>query len=319
MQRYIARRLLMLIPVTVGITVLVFALIHLIPGDPVVVILGSDYTPETAQLLREQLGLNRPIYMQYLSWIADVFRGNLGYSIFPFGGVRYSGDPVSQLILSRLPVTLTLTFGTMAVAVIIAVPVGMASAVKRNSILDNIMRVLSIVGVSMPVFWFGLLLILAFAITLHWLPSSGNIRTLGMKAIILPAIALGVSQAALISRMTRSTMLEALGEDYIRTARAKGLKDVIVYYRHALRNALLPVVTVIGLQFGALLGGAVLTETVFTMPGLGRLLVESVFRRDYPVIQGCVLAIAFLFVMTNLVVDLLYAFLDPRVSLVDGS
>lgn len=282
MQRYIARRLLMLVPVTIGITVLVFALIHLIPGDPVVVILGSDYTPETAKLLREQLGLNRPIYIQYLAWIGNVMHGDLGHSIFPFGGVKYAGDPVSQLILSRLPVTLTLTFGTMALAIVIALPVGMMSAVKRNSVLDNIMRVLSIVGISMPVFWFGLLLIMAFAIKLHWLPSSGNLRALGLKAIILPVVALGVSQAALISRMTRSTMLEVLGEDYIRTARAKGLKDTAVYYRHALRNALLPVVTVAGFQFGALLGGAVLTETVFTMPGLGRLLVDSVFRRDYP-------------------------------------
>lgn len=317
MQRYIARRFLMLVPVLIGATVVVFSFIHLIPGDPIVTILGDEYTPEAAQLLREQLGMDRPVYIQYFAWVGDIARGSLGHSIFPFGGVKFTGHPVSKLIIDTLPTTITLTFGTVILAVVIAIPIGMITAIKRNSVIDTVLRVVSMVGISMPVFWFGLLLIMVFAIELHWLPASGNMRVSGPKAMILPIVTLSISQAALISRMTRSAMLEVLGEDYIRTARAKGLKDIIVYYRHALRNALIPIITVIGFQFGSLLGGAVLTETVFTMPGLGRLLVESVYRRDYPVIQGCVLVIALLFVLTNLVVDLLYAFLDPRVSLAD--
>ncbi|HBY99284.1 MAG: ABC transporter permease [Ardenticatenaceae bacterium] len=316
MQRFILRRLVLLVPVLIGITILVFGMIYMIPGDPVVVILGSDYTPENAELLREELGLNRPVIAQYASWLGNVLHGDLGYSIFPFGGVKYSGQPVGKLILSRLPTTLSLTIGTMILAVLLAIPLGVLSATRRNSIVDNVLRIVSMLGISMPVFWFGLLLILVFAVKLGWLPSNGNFFNSGPKALILPIVALGIAQAGLITRMTRSTMLEVLGEDYIRTARAKGLRESVVYYRHALRNALIPVVTVIGLQVGALLGGAVLTETIFSMPGLGRLLVESVFRRDYPVIQGCVLVITLLFVFTNLVVDILYAILDPRVRLV---
>lgn len=315
MERYLVRRLVMLLPVLIGTTVVVFSLIHLVPGDAALVILGNDYTPEGAQQLRTQLGLDRPLYVQYLDWIGNVLQGNLGNSIYPFGGIKFQGDPVAKIIIDRLPTTLTLTFGTMALSILLALPIGMITAIKRNSATDSILRIVSMIGISMPVFWFGLLLILVFAVRLHWLPANGNISTSGLQALILPVIALGISDAALLSRMTRSAMLEVLAEDYVRTARAKGLKSIVVYYRHALRNALIPIITVVGFQFGGLLSGAILTETIFTMPGLGRLLVESVFRRDYPVIQGCVLVIALMYVVTNLVVDLFYAYLDPRVSL----
>ncbi len=315
MQRYLTRRLVMLLPVLIGTTVIVFSFIRLVPGDAALVILGNDYTPEGARELRNQLGLDRPAYIQYLTWMGNVLQGNLGNSIYPFGGIKFKGDPVVKVIFDRLPTTLALTFGTMVLSILLAVPIGMITAIKRNSAVDSILRIVSMIGISMPVFWFGLLLILVFAIQLHWLPANGNFTTNGFQALILPVVALGISDAALLSRMTRSAMLEVLAEDYVRTARAKGLKDLVVYYRHALRNALIPIVTVVGFQFGGLLSGAVLTETIFTMPGLGRLLVESVFRRDYPVIQGSVLIIALMFVITNLVVDLLYAYLDPRVSL----
>ena len=317
MQRYILRRLFMLIPVLLGISIVVFGFIHLIPGDPVVTILGDDYTDKTAQQLRQVLGLDRPIYVQYFAWFGQVLRGNLGESIFPFGGMKKAGgkDPVLELILARLPTTALLAAGALLVSAITALPLGVITAARKDSLLDNIIRPVSVLGISMPIFWLGLLFILVFALKLHWLPPGGSLGDEGLKVMILPCIALGVYEAGLVTRMTRSTMLEVLGEDYIRTARAKGLREATVYYRHALRNALIPVVTVVGLQFGGLLGGAVLTETVFNLPGLGRLLVESVYRRDYPVIQGCVLFITIFSVFANLVVDILYAFLDPRVSL----
>jgi peptide/nickel transport system permease protein len=203
----------------------------------------------------------------------------------------------------------------MAIAVIIALPLGVITAARRNSALDNGARVVAVLGVSMPIFWLGLLLILVVALKLKWLPPGGSIADNGLKVMILPCLALGIGQAALVTRMTRSIMLEVLGEDYIRTARSKGLAEIFVLYRHALRNALIPVITVIGLQFGRLLGGAVLTESVFNLPGMGRLLVDSVHRRDYPVIQGCVLFIALAFVVANFLVDILYVYLDPRVAL----
>jgi len=317
MSKYILRRLLMLIPVLLGISIVVFAFIHLIPGDPVVTILGSEYTEETAEQLRHVLGLDRPLYVQYLTWLGRALRGSLGRSIFPFGMITKAGggDPVLKLILARLPTTIVLTVGAMVISVIIALPLGVITAARKDSLLDNVTRAVSVTGVSMPIFWLGLLLILVFSLKLRWLPPGGSIGDAGLKVMILPWFALGVAEAALVTRMTRSTLLEILGEDYIRTARAKGLRESIVYYRHALRNALIPVVTVVGLQFGRLLGGAVLTETIFNLPGLGRLLVDSVYSRDYPVIQGCVLFIAFFFVFANLAVDILYAFLDPRVSL----
>ncbi len=315
MTVYVMRRVLLLIPVGIGISMLVFGLVYFIPGDPVDVVLGADYSPETAELLREQLGLNQPVPLQYLKWLEGIAKGQLGYSIYPFGGVKYDGEPVSKLISQRLPTTIGLTVGTMIFAVIISFPLGMLAAVKQHTLLDSILRILAVLGISMPVFWFGLLLIMFFAVRLGWLPSSGNYREGGIEALVLPITALGISQVALVTRMTRSAVLEVLQQDYIRTAWAKGLRPRAVYFRHTLRNALIPVVTVLGVQFGSLMGGAVLTETVFAMPGLGRLLVESLYRRDYPVIQGCVLVITFFFVISNLVVDVLYSYIDPRVSL----
>jgi peptide/nickel transport system permease protein len=311
------RRLILLLPVLFGISVVVFAFIHLIPGDPVVTILGSEYTQETADALEEMLGLDKPLYIQYLNWLGRAVRGNLGRSIFPFGGIKNAGSgiPVRDLLIGRLPTTLTLTAAAMIISALIGVPLGVLTAGNKDSIFDNVARVLAVVGISMPIFWFGLLLILVFSINLRWLPPGGSMADLGLKVMIMPAVALGFSQLALVARMTRSTMLEILGEDYVRTARAKGLTDWSVLIAHALRNALIPVVTVIGLQVGRLLGGAVLTETIFNLPGLGRLLVESVYRRDYPTIQGCVLVIASTFVFVNLLVDILYAYLDPRVVL----
>lgn len=317
MSKYILRRLIMLVPVLFGISVVVFGFIHLIPGDPVTTILGSEYTEETAEQLSRMLGLDKPLYVQYGTWLGRALTGSLGRSIFPFGGIKHagSGTPVMDLITAKLPTTAVLTAGAMFVSILIGLPLGVISAGKKDSWLDNISRVVSIVGVSMPIFWFGLLLILLFSLRLRWLPPGGSMEDAGLKVMILPCVALGFSQAALVTRMTRSTMLEVLGEDYVRTARAKGLTELTTLLRHALRNALIPVVTVIGLQFGRLLGGAVLTESIFNLPGLGRLLVDSVYRRDYPTIQGCVLFIASVFVLVNLLVDVLYAYLDPRVSL----
>jgi peptide/nickel transport system permease protein len=319
MMHYIIRRLVLLIPVLLGISIVVFGFIHLIPGDPVITILGDTrYTPEMYLNLKHELGFDKPIYIQYINWLINAFNGNLGRSIFPFGGlstIRESGDPVIKLIMERLPTTIILTSGAMGIAVLVALPLGVFTASRKDTTLDSIARVVSVLGVSMPIFWLGLLLILFFSLYLHWLPPGGSISEQGIKVLVLPWIALGISQAALVTRMTRSTMLEVLGEDYIRTARGKGLKETAVLYTHALRNALIPVITIVGLQFGGLLGGAVLTETVFNLHGLGRLLVDSVYRRDYPVIQGCVLFIALFFVVVNLLVDLLYSVLDPRVIL----
>jgi len=317
MSKYILRRLIMLLPVLFGISVVVFGFIHLIPGDPVVTILGSEYTQETAEQLERILGLDKPLHIQYGVWLGRALRGSLGNSIFPFGGVREAGSgiPVLDLIMGRLPTTSVLTGAAMIISIMIGLPGGVITAGTKDSWLDNVARIISVLGISMPIFWFGMLLILVFSLKLRWLPPGGSMDDVGLKVMILPSLALGFSQVALVTRMTRSTMLEVLGEDYVRTARAKGLRENAVFLRHALRNALIPVVTVIGLQFGRLLGGAVLTETIFNLPGLGRLLVDSVYRRDYPTIQGCVLFIAFVFVFMNLLVDILYAFLDPRVSM----
>jgi peptide/nickel transport system permease protein len=304
--RYIARRLLLFIPLALSITIVVFALLRFAPGDPIVSMLGVDYSPEQAAFLRHQLGLDRPVIVQYAFWLGRVLRGDLGRAI-------WNRQPVHRLIVQRLPTTILLALGAMSIGIFISFPVGVLSAVSKDTLVDHVSRVLAILGASMPVFWFGLLLIVIFAAWLNILPAGGSLQSEGLKALILPCIALGTSFAALVTRMVRSSMVEVLTQDYIRTARAKGLSERLVNYRHALKNALMPVVTVIGLQLGSLLGGAVLTETVFGLPGLGRLLIEAVNRRDYPIVQGCVLFISFFFLMTNLVVDVLYAFIDPRI------
>ena len=306
MVRYLLQRLVLLVPVLLGVTILVFSLARFAPGDPVYAALGLDYTPEQAEEMRRDLGLDKPIGVQYLTWVGGVIRGDLGRSIV-------MNSSVGSIILQRLPTTLALAVAAILLALMASIPLGVVAAIRKDSWIDNALRVIAIIGASMPVFWLGILLLMLFAVRLHWFPAGGGIAEHGVKAIVLPALALSASFGALITRMVRSTMLEVLNEDYVRTARAKGLASPALYGRHALRNALVPVVTVIGLQFGTVLGGAVLTETIFNIPGLGRLLVESVSRRDYPLIQGVVLVTSLSFVCVNLLVDLLYVMINPRI------
>ena len=309
LQRYIIRRILLLLPVLFTISVIVFAIIRFAPGDPALMMISfEDYTPELAQLMRVKLGLDKPVPVQYWIWLRRVLVGDLGKSLF-------TKDKVLDLMLARMPTTLTLTFGTLILATLISIPLGVLSAVHKDDWTDNLSRIAAMIGVSMPVFWFGLLLLVAFALKLRWLPPGGDVKRFGPKAALLPWLTLGTTYSALLTRTVRSEMIEVLQQDYMRTALAKGLKPFVAHYRHALKNAMLPVITLIGIQVGGLLGGAVLTETVFDMPGLGRLLVDSLLRRDYPVIQGCILLITVIFVLTNLVVDVTYAFFDPRIRL----
>jgi peptide/nickel transport system permease protein len=306
MFRYIARRLTLIPPVLIAITLLIFGMVHFAPGDPVVNMLGRDFSPQMAEMLRAQLGLDQPLYMQYLIWLGRVLRGDLGRSFF-------AGDAAMALVLSRLPNTILLTLTSMTVAVGIAIPLGVLAATNKGRVVDNVSRVVAMLGVSMPVFWLGILLLLAFSLYLRLFPAGGSVGDKGPSALVLPSIALGTGLASLIMRMVRSVMVETLLENYVTTARSKGLKEWSVYYRHALKNALLPVVTIIGMQFGALLSGAVITETVFSIPGLGRLFLEAVLTRDYPVIQASILVTATAFVLSNLAVDILYAYLNPRI------
>ncbi len=304
--RYIARRLVLLVPVLLGISFFAFSLIRFAPGDPVHAALGMDYDPKVAAQLQHELGLDKPLLEQYVWWLGKVLHGDLGRSIV-------AGETVQDLILSRLPHTLILSFTSMIVALLIAIPLGILAAIRKDSWIDNGSRILAMLGISMPVFWLGILLLIVFSLQLRWFPAGGSVTERGLSALVLPAITLGASFAALITRMVRSTMLEVLLEDYIRTARAKGLRDLGVYVRHAFKNALIPVVTVVGMQIGLILSGAVLTETIFNIPGLGRLLVEGVSRRDYPLIQGVILVTALTFVFANLLVDVIYVMVDPRI------
>lgn len=306
MTSYVLRRLLLFFPVAIGVTAVVFLVIRFAPGDPIVSMLGLDYSPEQAALLRARLGLDQPIPVQYGLWISRVVQGDLGSSLF-------TRQPVLETVMSRLPNTLALAGGAMAVALVTAVPAGIVAATRKDSTFDNVSRIIAIVAVSIPVFWLGLILLLVFSVHLRWFPLGSGLDAQGLRGLVLPSVTLGAGFAALIMRMLRSSMIEVLGQDYIRTARSKGLRQSQIHYGHALKNATIPVVTIVGLQLGVLLGGAVLTETVFNIPGLGRLLIESINRRDYTVMQGCVLFIAFFFVMANLLVDLLYAFIDPRI------
>jgi peptide/nickel transport system permease protein len=305
MGRLVVRRLLFSAPVLLGISLLVFVLVQISPGDPVIARLGSDYDPRLAEQMRRELGLDRPIPVQYADWLWRTIRGDLGRSL-------YLGQPVADLIRERVPVTFILAALTMGSALAIAVPLGVLAAGRKDSVLDAGSRLVAMVGISMPVFWVGLVLIVLFAHYLRWFPAGGTLREYGLRALVLPAISLGVSFAALITRMTRSSMIDVLAQDYIRTARAKGLRPNAVHFRHALLNAVLPIITLTGIQFGSLLGGAALTETVFGLPGLGRLLIQGIERRDYPLIQGAVLVVACIYVFANLAVDLLYAWFDPR-------
>jgi len=304
--RYIVQRIALLVPLVIGVTMLVFSLSRFAPGDPVYAALGLDYTPAQAQKMRHELGLDQGIVTQYLTWAGNAARGRLGRSIV-------LNSSVQSVIAQRGPTTALLAVFAVGMALVVSVPLGVIAAIWKDSWVDNLLRAVAVVGASMPVFWLGLLLLMLLAVRLHWFPAGGGLADYGLRALVLPAITLAVSFSALIVRMVRSMMLEVLGQDYIRTARAKGLGGIALYGRHALRNALIPVVTVVGLQFGLVLGGAVLTETIFNVPGLGRLLIESVTRRDYPLIQGVVLVTAMTFICVNLVVDLLYMVLNPQV------
>jgi peptide/nickel transport system permease protein len=309
--RYIAQRLLSTIPVLLLVSIGVFSLIHLIPGDPVQVMAGESQDPEVVANLRHQLGLDRPLYEQYVSWLGRALRGDLGRSI-------RTNKPVLSIIAERARPTLELSVFAMILALLVALPIGVLSAANRNSPIDAIGTSFAVFGISMPNFVIGLILIFVFAVRLGWLPTSGFVDIFddpvaGLRSLVLPGITLALQLTAIVARMTRSTLLEALGQDYIRTARAKGLTEHSVVLRHALRNALIPVVTIVGLQIGGLLAGAVITEFIFAIPGIGSLIIDSIFSRDFPVVQGVVLVTALGFIASNLVADLLYAVLDPRI------
>jgi peptide/nickel transport system permease protein len=307
----ILRRLMATIPVMAVVALAVFGLLHLTPGDPAVIIAGDYATTEDIARIRAKLGLDRPFLTQVGIWLGQVFRGDLGTSIF-------SGLPVTKLIGQRAEVTIALTLYAMLISVCVGVPLGIVAAWKQGSWLDRAVMIFAVSGFSMPVFWLGFLLVYVFAISFAWLPvqgyaplASGLAGTL--RHLTLPAVTLSVVYMALIARMTRASMLGVLGEDYIRTAFAKGLAPRGVLVRHALKNASLPVVTIIGIGFALLIGGAVVTESVFALPGLGRLTVDAIIRRDYPVIQGVILLVSGVYVMINLVIDVLYVVLDPRI------
>ncbi len=347
MGRYILRRFISVLPTLLGVAFIIFMFQRLIPGDPAVAMLGEHATQENVERIREQFGLNRPAFLdrealrngdlagffdsQFMRYLGRLIRLDLGTSI-------HRRIPVSETLAERFPATLELALLSIFIALLVGLPVGIASASRRNSLLDGVTMVGSLIGVSMPIFWLGLMEIMLFAIFLNWLPTGGRltvnfdanithlllIDTLlkgnlpafwdAFKHIIMPALALATIPMAIIARMTRSSMLDVLQEDYIRTAKAKGLAEQVVLYRHALKNAFLPVITIIGIQIGSLLAGAVLTETIFSWPGIGKWVYDSILARDYPIVQGVTLLIAIIFLLVNLLVDLSYALLDPRIK-----
>jgi peptide/nickel transport system permease protein len=309
---YVTRRLFGVIPVLILVALGSFLLVHLVPGDPAMVMLGSDATPQQIQALRTQMGLDRSLPEQFLIWMRQALRGDLGESFF-------LGRPVAQALMERLPATMQLAVLSLFFSLLIGVPAGILASVRQNSRWDQLVMVAAMGGISIPSFWLGLFLILVFSVNLGWLPSGGYVPIWeelgpGLRVLVLPAISLGFMQAALIARMTRSSMLEVLRQDYVRTAKAKGLGWQPVTLRHALKNAMIPVITTIGTAFGVLLGGAVIVEIVFTYPGLGRLVVLAVQRRDYPLVQGALLLTSVIYVVVNLAVDLLYSVFDPRIK-----
>jgi peptide/nickel transport system permease protein len=302
MLRALLTRLFGALIVLLGVTLIVFLLAHIIPGDPIEVMLGEHAAAADRQALRESLGLHRPIASQLAHYYAALLHGDLGHSL-------YSKQAVSDLIAERLPATLQLSLAALAVALCLAIPAGLIAAIQRGQVLDRLVSGVSMFGLSVPNFVFGPLLMLVFAVWLGWLPVSGRD---GLVSMVLPALTLGTALAAMLMRMLRSSLLEVLGEDYVRSAQARGLSPLRVLLRHALRNAWLPVLTLLGLQLGALLAGAVITETVFNWPGIGQLTVEAIQKRDYPLIQGCVLFISIVYVVVNLLTDILYLWADPR-------
>jgi len=332
MLKYIIKRILMLIPVLLGVSIIVFLIMRVLSPDPAPIVLGQHATQQAVEAWRQANGLNDPIYLQYFHYLQGALTGDLGTSY-------YTKSPVTKEILARFPATIELAVVAIILASFFGILIGVISAVKKNSIFDNAGMFLALIGVSMPIFWLGILLIIFFSGYLHWLPSNGRINPLlepirvtgfylvdslvtgnmnsfkdALQHIILPASALAMYSMAIITRMTRSSMLDTLQQDYIRTARAKGIEEGRVIIRHALRNGLIPIITVIGLQLGSLLGGAVLTETVFSWPGIGAYTVACILKSDFPVVQGVVLLVATIFVLMNLLVDVIYGFLDPRIK-----
>ncbi|WP_028309007.1 nickel ABC transporter permease [Desulfitibacter alkalitolerans] len=312
MRAYILQRLLYLIPVFFGVSLLTYSLSKLAPGDPAEIKLrqaGFEPTQQMLEATRQQMGLNDPEYVQFLNWLSGVLKGDLGVSF-------YSGTPVTQEILYRLPATFELTFAALIVMIAIAMPVGVLAAVYKGTWVDNISRVFAFLGASMPAFWLGLILMYYLSVKYTIFPVMGRH---GIDSLVLPAVTLGMGMAATYTRLLRASILEVLGQDYIMAARARGLKERIVIVNHALKNALISIVTLLGMSLGFLLGGTVIVETVFSWPGVGKYAVEAIFNRDYPVIQGYVLWMAVIFVLANLLVDISYRFLDPRIRLGRGS
>lgn len=304
MLQFVGKRLLASIPVLWGVTTLVFLAIHLLPGDPAELMLAeSGGSAESIARLRDQLGLDEPLYVQYGRFLLNTLRGDLGRSIF-------TNRPVLQTILEQLPSTIELALSAMLVAIALGTGLGILAALNHNSWLDNACMAIAVAGVSMPIFWSGLLLILLFSSTLHWLPATGQGS---LRHLLLPAVVLGFTSSGTIARLVRSSLLEVLYQEYITTAQAKGLSERLILIRHALKNALIPVITVVGLQFGFLLGGAVVTETVFSRQGIGRLIVDAILWKDFPLVQGGVLLSAVTYTLVNLLVDISYAFADPRI------
>lgn len=306
MTQYIIRRVLQMIPITLGIITLIFSLIHLIPGDPAVQIAGEGARPEDIISIRKSLGLDRPLWQQYVTYLTGLAKGDLGRSF-------RTNESVAKEIRVRYPATMQLAFGSMLVALLVAVPLGIISAIFRNSWIDNVARFFALIGVSMPSFWFGPLLIIAFAINREWFPVSG--RDHGLRSLVLPSVTMGLALAAILTRMIRVSLAEELGQLYVTTAMAKGVTRIKAIFRHALKNALIPVITILALQFGSLLTGAIITEQIFSWPGLGRLLIQSITTRDYPQVQASILVIALTYIMVNFISDLLYAVVDPRIKL----
>ena len=312
MLRYIVKRILYFIPTLLLVGLIVFFLVHFIPGDPAVVMLGEDASQEDLAALRIELGLDKPVAVQFFSWMGRVLRGDFGSSI-------HTKRPVIQSVRERFPVTITLTTLAMIFSLILAIPSGIMAAVYQNSRKDYLFMLASILGVSIPGFWLGLMALLIFSVNLGWFPCTGFVSIYedvfeGLRYMILPSITLGLFMAAVVARMIRSSMLEVLRLEYVTHARAKGLSEWKVITKHALKTAFAPTLTTIGMQYGFLLGGAVVTETVFSLPGLGKYMLVSIYMRDYPVVQGCILFVAIVYGVINLVVDLLYSYFDPRIT-----
>jgi len=303
MFNYLIKRLISAVPVLIGISLLLFLMLRMLPGDPAQVLAGQMASLEEIENIRHQLGLDRPIYEQYGVFLSRLVRLDLGRS-------ARTQNPVIEEVWARLPNTLTLAVAAITLACLFGIPAGIISAVKPYSWIDYLVTLSALFGISMPVFWLGLMLVVVFSIMLKWLPAGG---TGSWQHVILPSITLAAFVVAFIARMTRSTLIETLSQDFTTTARSKGLPEKVVVVKHALRNALIPIITVVGLQFGFLLGGAVLTETVFAWPGVGRLIVDSIMARDYPMIQGAILIFGLLYIFVNLIIDLIYAFVDPRI------